>query len=144
MKVLNLGCGFCNRSKGEVGIDSDQTCKPNILWDLDKTPWPIDSGKFDKIVSIHVLEHLVNIVDVMNEAWRILKPGGTFFIRVPEYPTLGAIADPTHKRFFIPQSFSYFTSEGKLTGLKHIFKLMNLRVVKLTKDTNEIQCQLQK
>lgn len=144
MKILNLGCGFCNREPGEFGVDNDPKCKPDLLWDLNETPWPLPGNSFDEIRAIHLLEHIPNIIGVMNESWEVLKRGGLFLIRVPLFPTLGAIADPTHVRYFIPQTFDYFTRKGKLTGLKHIFKIVNIRVAPLTPDTNEIQCQLRK
>ena len=50
-----------------------------------------------------------------------------------------AMADPTHKRFFIPETFYYFTEKDRLTGLKHIWMLD-----KMVKNDKEIACVLKK
>jgi hypothetical protein len=39
------------------------------------------------------------------------------------FPTIGSIADPTHKRYFVPETFRYFTEKGALSGLKNIWEL---------------------
>jgi SAM-dependent methyltransferase len=47
----------------------------------------------------------------MNEAHRVLKPGGVFEVIVPivnDPLTWHAIADPTHVSFWVPESFHYF------------------------------------
>jgi SAM-dependent methyltransferase len=141
---INLGCGHLNREEGETGIDNNPDCKPDILWDLNNTPYPIEDDNVDLIKAVHVLEHVVNIVGVMNDCYRILRHGGEMLIRVPLFPTLGSLADPTHVRYFIPKTFDYFTEKGKLTGLKNVFKMKNIVVNNLTDDTQEIVCLLKK
>jgi SAM-dependent methyltransferase len=141
---INLGCGYLNRELDEIGIDNNHDCKPDILWDLNTVPYPVENESVDSIKAIHVLEHIPNIVGVMNECYRILKRGGEMLIRVPLFPTLGSLADPTHVRYFIPSTFDYFTEKGKLTGLKNTFEMGNMVINNLTDDTQEIVCILKK
>lgn len=47
----------------------------------EKTPWP--DGFFDRVVAIHVLEHLRNLPAALAEIKRILKPGGFLDIVIP-------------------------------------------------------------
>lgn len=46
------------------------------------------SASFDYIRSNHSLEHMPNPVEVMNEVYRILKPGGKIFIGIPNIDSI--------------------------------------------------------
>lgn len=75
-------------------------------------PWPVATASVESLYSSHVLEHIpagAERIDVMNEAWRVLVPGGRFEIRVPRFPTWESVADPTHVSYWVPESFGYFT-----------------------------------
>jgi len=48
-------------------------------------------------------------VAVMNECWRVLKPGGFMDIEVPTVGGNGAFQDPTHRRFMVPETWEYFS-----------------------------------
>lgn len=79
-----------------------------------ETPWPAADGSIDGIRASHVMEHIPAgepRIAVMNEAHRVLRPGGVFEVIVPivNNPlTWHAIADPTHVSFWVPESFHYF------------------------------------
>lgn len=77
------------------------------------TPWPTGDNSVDSIRAAHVMEHIpagAPRLAVMNEAHRVLKPGGVFEIRVPNAlsGTWHAFADPTHVSFWCLESFHYF------------------------------------
>ena len=77
------------------------------------TPWPAADNTVDALRASHVMEHIPAGMDfrvkVMNEAHRVLKPGGTFEIIVPLLVgTWHAVADPTHVSFWVVESFHYF------------------------------------
>jgi SAM-dependent methyltransferase len=76
------------------------------------TPWPAADNSIDAIRASHVMEHIPAgqpRIDVMNEAHRVLRPGGVFEIIVPlMVGTWHAIADPTHVSFWVKESFHYF------------------------------------
>lgn len=44
---------------------------------------PFGNGYFDAIVSVSVLEHVTDPVNFFKEAWRVLKPGGFFYLAFP-------------------------------------------------------------
>ena len=46
-------------------------------------PLPYSDGHFDRVLAIHVLEHLYNLPAALDEAGRVLKPGGVFCGRHP-------------------------------------------------------------
>ena len=77
------------------------------------TPWPTADRTVEAIRAAHVMEHIPAgdaRLAVMNEAHRVLRPGGVFEIRVPNClsGTWHAWADPTHVSFWCVESFHYF------------------------------------
>jgi SAM-dependent methyltransferase len=80
--------------------------------DLNKD-WPFSDDSAGVIRAYHVLEHLDDTIHFFNEAFRVLAPGGFLLIEVPSVSGGGAAAfgDPTHKRYFHPHTFDYFTDE---------------------------------
>ncbi len=83
-RVLNLGCGFAKYpAKNVVNIDAFDNCKPNVVHDLNQTPYPFEDESFDGVFANHILEHLPNWWGAFNECARILKPGGVMEVWVP-------------------------------------------------------------
>jgi predicted SAM-dependent methyltransferase len=113
--ILNLGCGLAVIN-GAVNHDiTKHGHHVDVAHDLDVTPWPWLDSEFEKIVAFDVVEHLkCEVQQWLNEAWRILKPGGFFFIRVPHYQHENAFTDPTHRRFFTPRTFDYWDRTKEL------------------------------
>jgi hypothetical protein len=57
---------------------------------------------------------------VMDECYRILKPEGWMEIIVPSGRSNRAFMDPTHRRFFMQETFCYFARDWRLAqGLDH-------------------------
>jgi hypothetical protein len=55
-----------------------------------------------------------------DECYRILKPGGTMKVIVPELKTERAFQDPTHRRFIPKALFMYLSAQArKDMGLSH-------------------------
>jgi len=137
---INLGCGF-NRIPGYVNIDSSEEVKPDLVLNLDSPNFgfkhsfkiPISSDSVDEVMAIHVLEHIHNLIPLMNEIHRVLKSGGTLKIRVPHSHSLEAFQDPTHVRFFNQNSWQYFTKEVAQAfpgyGIKTDFEIKKNSVV---------------
>jgi ubiquinone/menaquinone biosynthesis C-methylase UbiE len=101
---LNLGC--CDRHlPGFVNVDirppADQIADLEAPW-----PWPDNSA--EEIVAEDVIEHLPDKIHTMNEAWRVLKAGGLFRIKVPSTAGPGAFQDPTHRSWWNEHSFLYY------------------------------------
>ncbi len=78
--------------------------------DLEKR-WPVISGSVGVLRAHDVLEHLHDPVHAMNEAYRVLAPGGFFMISVPSTDGKGAFCDPTHVSFWNDLSLRYYTNQ---------------------------------
>ncbi len=95
-----------------INIDVCKFTPDTIIHDLNFwLPWDLESDTVEQIRADNVLEHIENLIPLMNDCWRVLKKWGTFEIIVPLFPTIWAIKDPTHVRFFIPESFDYFDKD---------------------------------
>jgi len=112
---LNLGCGQ-NKRDGFVNIDKYATFSPDVVWDLEQTPYPFEADSITEIAATHVLEHLGQNTDVflgiIEELHRILTPGGTILIKVPHYRGDGYWGDPTHVRTITPLIISLFSKKN--------------------------------
>lgn len=76
-------------------------------------PFPDDS--IESIVSHHCLEHVGDgFLRLMDECYRVLKPGGILRIIVPLFPSRTAVEDPDHRRMFMTGTFDSFcgTKDG--------------------------------
>lgn len=99
---LNIGSGF-TRMPGYLGVDLYG--EPDIVWDLDIHPYPWADNSVDGIRMFHVLEHLENWWESFTECARVLKPGGTLEIRVPDESSMSALTYRDHRRAFSLLSF---------------------------------------
>jgi SAM-dependent methyltransferase len=81
----------------------------DVVHDVEHVPWPFADNEFDVVRASHVLEHLRDLLVVMEEIHRVLKPAGRLVVKVPYYRHETAFRDPTHYRFFTERSFEYFT-----------------------------------
>ena len=107
LTILDIGCG--NRKRpGSIGIDVNPDTSADIVHDLNTFPYPFDDSAFDSIYADNVIEHLDNVIGVMEEIHRISRPGGLVKVIVPYFRARWAFIDPTHKHFFTTESFSYF------------------------------------
>ena len=114
---LDIGCGP-TPEKGWVGMDHETYGRPDIIkWDLTKTPWGLPDDYFEVVRASHVLEHIPPstpdpLYAIVDEVWRILKPGGLFLVTVPWGWTYASRAHVQHYRDFLPEHFLYFTGEN--------------------------------
>jgi len=81
--VLNIGCGY-KKLIGGINVDGFAACEPDVLWDLNKFPYPWKDNSVDKIYAYHIMEHLEDWWGAFKECARILKDHGTMEIRVPD------------------------------------------------------------
>ncbi|MBI5140473.1 MAG: class I SAM-dependent methyltransferase [Candidatus Vogelbacteria bacterium] len=118
-KVLHIGCGG-SKLAGAVGMDILSLPNVDVIHDANKVPWPFGDGSFDIIFAHSVVEHLDNIVDFVNEAYRVGKNGGRIIINVPYFRSVDSFGDPTHAHFFTSKSFEYFLDDhNKLANYKY-------------------------
>lgn len=107
LKVLDLGCGNKKR-EGAIGVDFNDRTDADVIHDLNSFPYPFEDASFDEIYLDNIIEHLDDVMHVMEEAYRITKPGGLVKVIVPYFRSLWAFIDPTHKHFFTVESFAYY------------------------------------
>jgi len=83
----------------------------DYVCDLNKK-WPFKDNSVGVIKASHIFEHLKNPIHTMNEAYRVLAPGGWLFIEVPSTDGRGAYQDPTHISFWNENSMWYYTDKN--------------------------------
>ena len=118
MKILDVGCGR-KKSPGAIGIDINPESNADVLHDLNRIPYPFADNTFDMIVSDNCLEHLENVIAVVEELHRIAKPSAIVKIIVPFYSGRYAHTDPTHRHFFGWRSFDYFVPGTKFHEFRY-------------------------
>lgn len=70
---------------------------------------PFPTGSIESIISHHALEHIdAGFIHLMDECYRVLKPGGLMRVIVPLFPSRTAVEDPDHKRYFMLGTFEAF------------------------------------
>jgi len=118
---LDIGCGLVRRP-GFVGIDKVIKVKPDILADIEYG-LPIKSNSLNFVYSSHTMEHIDNFINLMEEIYRVCKPGAIVEIVVPYYASSSAHMDPTHVRFFTEETFRCcFSKSRKSDRLDYDFK----------------------
>jgi SAM-dependent methyltransferase len=103
---LNLGCSD-DIKDGFVNVDKDPVDDRVLNVDL-AVCWPWQDSTVDYILAKDCIEHLPDKIKTMNEAYRVLKPGGVFEVHVPTSDGRGAFQDPTHVSYWNRHSFWYF------------------------------------
>lgn len=111
-RVLNLGCGL-RHVEGAVNLDVARSACPDVVHDLNVRPWPFSDGAFDEVLARDVIEHLDDIVGVMEEIHRVARDGAVVRIAVPHFSCANAFRDITHRHYFSWFSFHYFTRENE-------------------------------
>jgi SAM-dependent methyltransferase len=140
--TLDLGCGGMPRNpfKAEFlyGIDIRDSANPNIARsDLAQEGIPHEDASMDYITAFDFIEHVPRVVylpqirysfiELMNEVYRVLTPGGLFLAQTPVYPFSACFTDPTHLNPITSETFSqYFDDQrqwGKMYGFNGAFKI---------------------
>jgi predicted SAM-dependent methyltransferase len=108
---LNVGCGR-NVREGWINLDSYPLPGVDIAADLENcatTPLPLESDSVNEFLLSHVLEHIRNVLPMMQELHRVAMPGATMVVRTPYGSSDDAFEDPTHLRQIFVGSFGYFS-----------------------------------
>ncbi len=124
---LHLGCsddlkpGFLNVDRTENHVAE----RDGLYMQTDlNSPWPFEDSSVDFILAQDVFEHIHNFrpgnlgkLHCMNEAHRVLKPGGILDMTVPHFILAdgsvnpGAVADPTHCTWWTWDDQFYFSEQ---------------------------------
>lgn len=93
-------------------IDGKGNQTVDIVMDIEKENLPWGNEEVSEIIVDNVLEHVGNLLFVLNECHRVLKPDGIMKGVVPIAGTNADFKDPTHKRHFVKGTFDYFTGSN--------------------------------
>lgn len=130
---LNLGCSSDVRGGEWVNVDLVEPCDQVVDLSL---PWLWEESSVDEIYAADIFEHIGDCdhtgtqncikcmpgcddllrlrhwcgrIHVMNEAHRVLKPGGILIMECPDAAKgAGQWQDPTHVSPWTPNSLQYF------------------------------------
>src|SRR4029079_7191486 len=84
----------------------------DVVRDIERHGLPFSDSTVTHVWSSHFLEHVHNLVFVMNEIHRVCCNDALVEIEVPTLLGPWAAADPTHVRLFNARSFKYFEEQG--------------------------------
>jgi ubiquinone/menaquinone biosynthesis C-methylase UbiE len=101
-RVLDLGCGegaftAALAAHGAAAVGVEVAAEPlrraaAAHPDLDcrlvdaASPLPFDDASFDVVWAGEVLEHVVDVVGLLDELWRVLGPRGRLLVTTPNHP----------------------------------------------------------
>lgn len=143
--VCDLGCGnakylqqFRDLGFETIGIDPDQTAReqarsagvtvlPGTSEDL---PAEMLNKKFDLVIMTHSLEHCLDPMRALVNAYKLTKPGGLCYIEVPNcqsrhFQTFSICSEmfdaPRHIYFFEPNTLSAMMTKLSFIPLESLF-----------------------
>ncbi len=105
--ALEIGAGAVPHVPGAVRLDLAPACRPDVVADANRT-LPFRNDSFDIVGAYDVLEHVDDLVRVVEEVHRVLRPGGVLQVTTPHFSSANAYTDPTHRRALGLRSFDYF------------------------------------
>lgn len=110
---LNLGSGSVPLPNF-VNVDVADIPGVDVVWDLDKAPWPWEAESVYFIRAYDIFEHVNDPLTFMHECWRVLQPGRPLELHVSHWQSENAYTDPTHRRFCTPHTFDYWIPTTEL------------------------------
>lgn len=149
-RILEVGCGRGHLTKrllelgaDAIGIDANPHAAEHAVTDgvrtMDAAALEFGADSFDKIVSVHAIEHIPPIEEAFAEMARVLKPGGQALFIYPAEPIKGIWAVPTavilhgnpfkattvHCNWLWPSKVRGIAEPEGLTELHHEFNLLS-------------------
>lgn len=107
--LLDIGCKD-RKEANFVGMDWKEHPGVDVVHDLDSFPYPFEDESCLTIKCAHVIEHIKpwNVIDFMNELWRLLLPNGQLAISAPYAGSPGFFQDPTHCTMITEKTWMHF------------------------------------
>lgn len=134
---LELGCGPSKRRHHAVGVDVLDVEGVDVVDDALVVLKGLPDGSVESIYSEHFLEHIDDPLQLLQEASRVLVPGGEFRAVIPHFSNPSFYSDPTHRAYFGLYTFCYWVRSSpfsrrvpqyveplplNLISARHIFK----------------------
>ena len=147
---LDLGCGEHPRNPyGRAKLYGVDIRAPEGAVDYEHRvanlvlePIPFADSSLGSVSAFDYLEHVPRLfpdgsggtrfpfVQLMDEIWRVLAPGGRLYALTPAYPHPEAFVDPTHVNIITDQSHTYFCGEaplGRMYGFTGRFRVIRVQ-----------------
>jgi SAM-dependent methyltransferase len=121
-RVLDIGCGVGDyiyeirkKSSNCIGIDLDIDSAQKKYNDLVfkqhdlNAPFPFEDNSADIVITINVIEHLIDHLKFLSECKRVLKPGGKIVITTANLDFIlhDYFFDPTHLHEWTLSEFTH-------------------------------------
>lgn len=126
---VDLGCNSAPRNPFNahscLGLDVSTFNDPTILrCDIFGEALPFADREVSCVTAFDFIEHIPRVVveagktrfpfiEVMNEIYRVLAPGGLFLSCTPAFPFKEAFQDPTHVNIITEDTFPFYFSSGR-------------------------------
>ncbi len=159
---LDLGCGGVPRNpygRAELfGVDlvvaqaasdpaASRPAGPTLrAANLAVQPIPFPDNSFDSVSAYDFFEHVPRVlptadglgtrlpfVELMDQIWRVLKPGGVLYAVTPVVPHLAVFQDPTHVNFITTGTHEYFVGpqpRARMYGFKGQFEARRVQLTR--------------
>lgn len=132
---LDLGCGVTPKNpylaKTVIGLDLVERLDLGVhSANLAVDPIPFSDGAFDSVSAYDFFEHIPRVsictstsvtsfpfINLMNEVYRVLRPGGHLYASTPCYPHAKTFVDPTHVNPIAIKTVRYFAGHSPLARM---------------------------
>jgi SAM-dependent methyltransferase len=137
LDLASAGPRAINKKRlGRVTTDILDIENIDIVCNLNEGLPFLPDNSVDEIYSAMALEHIENLIWLMSEIHRVLKPEGKKTVTVPHFSNPYYYSDPTHKNNFGLYSFHYFSKADpqyrrSVPGFyfKDKFEVLKLRLI---------------
>lgn len=117
MKVLDIGCGDRKEFWDGDGIDMFDYGQKYIFDVSDYRAWTqISDNSYDKVKAQHILEHIhgLSFIPLLNNIWRVGKPGALFVGEAPHWTSPNFFRDPFHVKQISEHTFDAFLEGSQI------------------------------
>lgn len=109
--------GSNNPQHGFINIDYVPSKEVDIVFDLQKYPWPMPQGFATLVMAGGVVSHIhrenKGFIKFMDEVWKTLKVEGQLMISTPYAGSTGFWSEPTNVNGCTAQTWIYFDPLAK-------------------------------
>ena len=113
-RKLDLGCGPRKIHSEYIGVDLIDYPGVDVVGDIGDVLSQIPDGTLGGAYSSHFLEHVDDVLGIVEALARTLRPGAPLELVVPHFSNPYYFSDPTHKTAFGLYSCSYLASDDIL------------------------------
>jgi SAM-dependent methyltransferase len=103
---------------GPQGVMAWPAGQQNVSVLCEETQWPVETGRADRLVLMHGLENSENPAALLDEAYRVLGPGGRVMFVVPNRAGMWSRSDGTPFGYGRPYSNGQLDAQLKKHGFR--------------------------